>query len=109
MMPSKSHGRLYDVTTCMSSCGNQARSQGTNTLWHEEYCCAWDNPISSLIIVGAVATDVPHCSEMAAGILERNGSAVDAAITALLCVGVVHAESSGIGGYVCFIIDGNWG
>ena len=56
-----------------------------------------------------MATDVPYCSEMAAGILERNGSAVDAAITALLCVGVVHAESSGIGGYVCFIIDGNWG
>lgn len=51
-----------------------------------------------MMYIGAVATDVPRCSEMAAGILERNGSAVDAAITALLCVGVVHAESSGIGG-----------
>lgn len=67
----------------------------------------WDSLISSLIIVGAVATDVPLCSEMAAGILKRNGSAVDAAITALLCVGVVHAESSGIGGYVCFSITSN--
>ena len=36
---------------------------------------------------GAVAADVPVCSEMSAGILKRNGSAVDAAITALLCLG----------------------
>ena len=71
---------------------------GADTWCHEEHGCAWDHLISSLMYVGAVATDVPRCSVMAAGILERNGSAVDAAITALLCVGVVHAESSGIGG-----------
>lgn len=46
----------------------------------------------------AVAADVPVCSEISAGILKQNGSAVDAAITALLCLGVVHAESSGLGG-----------
>ena len=46
----------------------------------------------------AVATDVPECSEMAGKVLESNGTAVDAAITAMLCVGTVNPESSGIGG-----------
>lgn len=35
---------------------------------------------------------------MAADILRQNGSAVDAAITGMLCSGAVHVESSGIGG-----------
>ena len=48
--------------------------------------------------IAEVATDVPKCSEMAKKVLESNGSAVDAAITAMLCVGVVNPQSSGIGG-----------
>ena len=35
---------------------------------------------------------------MSANILRQGGSAVDAVITAMLCNGVVHAESSGLGG-----------
>lgn len=48
--------------------------------------------------VGAVSLDSAVCADMAADILRRNGSAVDSAITGMLCSGVVHAESSGIGG-----------
>ena len=38
------------------------------------------------------------CADLAAGILDRGGSAVDAAITGMLCSGVVQPASSGIGG-----------
>ena len=68
-----------------------------------------DNQIQQLLVMhnvwlpwqcfaGAVATDSELCSEMAADVLRKEGSAVDAAITALLCLGAVHPQSSGIGG-----------
>ena len=38
------------------------------------------------------------CSEMAGKVLENNGTAVDATVTAMLCVGAINPESSGIGG-----------
>ena len=44
------------------------------------------------IYTAAVATDVPVCSEMAGKVLESNGTAVDAAITAMLCVGAVNPQ-----------------
>ena len=34
----------------------------------------------------AVATDVTVCSEMGVKVLESNGTAVDAAVTAMMCV-----------------------
>ena len=46
----------------------------------------------------AVATDTPLCSEIGNYILKANGSAVDAAIAAMFCLGVVSMHSSGIGG-----------
>jgi len=46
----------------------------------------------------AVATDTPQCSEIGKDILNANGSAVDAAIAAMFCLGVISMHSSGIGG-----------
>ena len=46
----------------------------------------------------AVATDTPRCSKIGKVILNANGSAVDAAIAAMFCLGVVSLHSSGIGG-----------
>ncbi|KAM7404838.1 hypothetical protein PAMP_012149 [Pampus punctatissimus] len=47
---------------------------------------------------GAVVTDVAQCTSLGFNILGKQGSSVDAAITAALCLGIVHPHTSGLGG-----------
>ena len=48
--------------------------------------------------VAAVASDGAPCAKMAGDILRENGTAVDAAVAALVCNGVYNSHSMGLGG-----------
>eukprot|EP00118_Oscarella_pearsei_P009100 m.50382 g.50382 ORF g.50382 m.50382 type:complete len:625 (+) comp34067_c0_seq13:34-1908(+) len=47
---------------------------------------------------GAVASDIPECSVVGTDIIKKGGSSLDAAVASLLCLGVMHSQSSGLGG-----------
>ncbi|XP_020211245.1 glutathione hydrolase 1 [Cajanus cajan] len=53
---------------------------------------------------GAVATDDRRCSRIGLKILREGGHAVDAAVAASLCLGVVSPASSGLGGGAFMLI-----
>ncbi|VDK42835.1 unnamed protein product [Anisakis simplex] len=56
------------------------------------------NSLNGRYSTAAVASDNVLCSEIGRNILVQGGNAVDAAISVLLCLGVVHPMSSGLGG-----------
>ncbi|XP_070301527.1 glutathione hydrolase 7-like isoform X6 [Salvelinus sp. IW2-2015] len=45
-----------------------------------------------------LVTDHEHCTELGRRVLTEQGSSVDSAIVATLCLGIVHPHASGIGG-----------
>lgn len=53
---------------------------------------------------GVVATDDGRCSKVGRDVLREGGHAVDAAVAAALCLGVVSPASSGIGGGAFLIV-----
>ncbi|KAM3235940.1 glutathione hydrolase 1 isoform X1 [Capsicum annuum] len=53
---------------------------------------------------GVVATDDGRCSRIGRDVLREGGHAVDAAVAAALCLGVVSPASSGIGGGAFMLI-----
>ncbi|KAK6011035.1 hypothetical protein OSTOST_23891, partial [Ostertagia ostertagi] len=46
----------------------------------------------------AVAADNEYCSEIGRNVLLHGGNAVDAAVAALFCIGVMDSHSAGLGG-----------
>uniref|UniRef100_A0A0M3IMJ1 Gamma-glutamyltransferase n=1 Tax=Ascaris lumbricoides TaxID=6252 RepID=A0A0M3IMJ1_ASCLU len=56
------------------------------------------NSLNGRYATAAVASDHVRCSEIGRNVLIEGGNAVDAAIAVLICLGVVHPMSSGLGG-----------
>ena len=57
----------------------------------------------------AVATEHPECSKIGKEMLLAGGSAVDSAISAALCIGIINNFSSGIGGGGFMLIRTGYG
>lgn len=55
---------------------------------------------SQVFVKGVVVSDHERCTTLGQSILRDGGSSVDAAVSAALCLGVVHPHVSGVGGYV---------
>ena len=62
---------------------------------------------SQFIHSGAVVCDVSNCSQMGLEAMKKGGSAVDAAIVTMLCMGLYSPQYSGIGGGGFMVVFNN--
>ncbi|XP_035518399.1 glutathione hydrolase 7-like [Morone saxatilis] len=53
---------------------------------------------SLVVVKGVLVSDHERCTALGMRVLHDHGSSVDAAVTAALCLGVVHPHESGVGG-----------
>ena len=52
---------------------------------------------------GGVASNRKECSDIGVQLLKDGGSAVDAAVGSVLCLGVLEPQRAGLGGYVSLL------
>ncbi|XP_037805054.1 scoloptoxin SSD14-like isoform X3 [Penaeus monodon] len=81
------------------------RAQGQFESWGESKAVSYEatEPPPSETELGefntaAVSSDGTPCAQIATDILKKNGSAADAAVAGLFCVGVINTQSMGLGG-----------
>jgi gamma-glutamyltranspeptidase/glutathione hydrolase/leukotriene-C4 hydrolase len=79
---------------CPATSSLHGRQSGSTKFRHQEVAARH----------GAVATDDGRCSRIGIDVLREGGHAVDAAVAASLCLGVVSPASSGIGGGAFMLI-----
>ncbi|XP_042081231.1 glutathione hydrolase 1 proenzyme-like isoform X2 [Haplochromis burtoni] len=72
--------------------------------WKGKSECVKDPSADCPFSKAAVAADSEKCSRIGRDILQKGGSAVDAAIAALLCTSIINPQCAGIGGGVIFTV-----
>ncbi|KAJ6682551.1 GAMMA GLUTAMYL TRANSPEPTIDASE [Salix koriyanagi] len=85
---------LFLFLLCPATSSLRSRQSGSTKFRHQEVVARH----------GVVATDDGRCSRIGIHALREGGHAVDAAVAASLCLGVVSPASSGIGGGAFMLI-----
>jgi gamma-glutamyltranspeptidase/glutathione hydrolase/leukotriene-C4 hydrolase len=96
-------GGIVFVLKKSESDSNKSSSSEICGSSHESYSIVGQSKLGKYSRA-AVAVDNEECSKIGKSILLKGGKAVDAAIAASLCNGILNAHSMGIGGGCVFLI-----